>query len=332
MKKDEKINFAMGGQALIEGVMMRAPHGYVMAVRRSTGEIVVERQAYVSIAKRIRILGVPVIRGVVNLIESLVIGVKALMFSNTIFLNGLEKEGTKKDVTLSRPVTLSLSKGEKPPESSFKRFSKMLFLTFYFLFLLAFALFLFKFLPLFAAETVGRYVPVVEAHYSLFNLVDGIVKISIFLGYIVAISFLPDIKRVFGYHGAEHQSIWAYEKDKPLTVPAAQEESRFHPRCGTSFILLVFLLSVVVYTAVPPSATFWMKLVERIALLPLIAGLSYEALKFCAKHEKTAWGHAMVQPGLWLQRLTTRKPSDDMQEVALVALKEALKGEEKLYR
>ncbi|MFA5842567.1 MAG: DUF1385 domain-containing protein [Candidatus Gracilibacteria bacterium] len=316
MNKDEKINFAVGGQALIEGVMMRAPHGYVMAVRRSTGEIVVERQAYVSIAKRIRILGVPVIRGVVNLIESLIIGVKALMFSNTIFLEGLEP--TQKNKT---------PKPKDVPESSFKRFLKMMFMTFYFLFLLAFSLFLFKFLPLLAANTVQRYVPAVEAHYSLFNLVDGLVKISIFLGYIVAISFLPDIQRVFGYHGAEHQSIWAYEKDKPLTVAAAQEESRFHPRCGTSFILLVFLLSVAVYTVVPPAATFWMKLVERIALLPLIAGLSYEALKFCAKYEKTAWGHAVVQPGLWLQRLTTRKPSDDMQEVALVALKAALEEE-----
>ena len=197
----------------------------------------------------------------------------------------------------------------------------------YFIFILGVALFLFKFLPLFVAEKVSFMSSLVDNHYWLFNLIDGATKVFIFVVYILLISLLPDIRRVFAYHGAEHQAIWAYEKGKALTIRNAQAEHPEHPRCGTSFIILVLIMSVLIYTILPADNGFWMKLGERVAVLPLIAGLSYEVLKVSAKYEGKWWMHWVTVPGIWLQKVTTKKPTDEMEEVAIAALEGALEAE-----
>jgi uncharacterized protein YqhQ len=245
----------------------------------------------------------------------------ALMFSNKIMMEDIDREETekkgdkkkKKEKTLKDPLWKTIFKGVG--------------MAAYFVFIFAFAIFLFKFVPLFMASQIEQWSPLVSDHYILFNLIDGMTKVVVFLTYIFLISLLPDIKRVFAYHGAEHQAIWAYEKGKALTVKNAQKEHPEHPRCGTSFIVLVLLLSVIIYTFLPSHASFEIKLLERVAALPLIAGLSYEVLKISAKYETKWWMHWVTVPGLWLQKITTKKPDDDMEEVAIAALEAALKAE-----
>lgn len=317
-----KIDFAVGGQAIMEGVMMRSPHHYVMAVRNPKGKIVVESRRFVSFIYRSKVFKLPLVRGMVVLIESLVLGVKALMFSNAIFLREGEQE------TENRKQKTEWGQQEGVIEKSrMKNFLKGLGMILYFIFIFAVAIFLFKFLPLLVADQLSRISTTVDSHYWLYNLVDGLTKIAVFLAYLLLISLLPDIRRVFAYHGAEHQSIWAYEKGKTLTTAHVQEEHPEHPRCGTSFIIFVLILSVAVYTVLPKEVSFGMKLAERVLALPLIAGLSYEVLKFSAKFETRWWMGWVTLPGLWIQKITTRKPSDDMVEVAVAALEGALEAE-----
>lgn len=315
---EEKINFAVGGQAIMEGVMMRSPHFYVMAVRRASGEIVVNRNEYVSLTKRSKFWAFPLLRGIAVLYESLKLGMRALLFSNAIMMEDIDaKESPDKKKVVP--------KVEKP--SVLKSIAGGMFMVFYFLFMAGVAIFLFKFLPLLVAQQASNLSISISNHYWLFNLIDGATKIIVFVTYLLLISLLPDIRRVFAYHGAEHQAIWAYEKGKTLTVKHAQEEHPEHPRCGTSFLILVLLISVAVYTVLPSSASFWLKLVERVAALPLIAGLSYEVLRTSAKYEHRWWMGWVTVPGLWLQKITTKKPTDDMEEVAIAALEDCLAAE-----
>ncbi len=282
-----------------------------MAVRNPKGKIVVESREFVSFIYRYRskFFKLPLVRGMVVLVESLVLGTKALMFSNAIFLG--EPAGGKQGTT------------------GIKALLKGLGMTLYFIFIFAVAIFLFKFLPLLVADRLSRISSAIDSHYWLYNAVDGLTKIAIFMIYLMLISLLPDIRRVFAYHGAEHQSIWAYEKGKSLTTAHVQQEHPEHPRCGTSFIIFVLILSVIVYTVLPRDPSFWVNLGERVLALPLIAGLSYEVLKFSAKFETKWWMGWVTLPGLWIQKITTRKPSDDMVEVAVAALKGALEAEGK---
>lgn len=317
-KAEKKIDFAVGGQAIIEGVMMRSPHFYVMAVRRANKKIVVKKEKYISLIKRYKICAIPLVRGVIALYESLKLGMRALLFSNDIMMEDIDAEEAKKK---GKKVT------PKAPPSFLKKIINGILWGLYLVFVFAFALFLFKFLPLLAAEGASRISGVIKDNYLLFNLIDGVTKISVFVLYLLLISLLPDVKRVFGYHGAEHQSIWAYEHNKKLTVKNAQSENPEHPRCGTSFIFWVLFLSVLVYTLMPEEDSFALKLAERIAALPLIAGFSYEILRITGKFYDKWWMHWMALPGLWIQKITTKKPDDEMQEVALKALTEALKAE-----
>lgn len=315
-------SMAVGGQAILEGVMMRSPRFYSMAVRRSNGHIVLERRPYTSLTQRSKWWALPLLRGVVVLYESLLLGFKALMFSNAILMQDLESPHHESNPKTKTPLQ----------ETPFQRLCKTLFIVAYFIFAFALAIFLFKFLPLWVAAKLSAWSTAVQDHYWLFNGIDGVMKIVIFLVYLLLISLLPDIRRVFAYHGAEHQAIWAYEKGKSLTTAHAQAEHPEHPRCGTSFIIFVLLLSIVIYTLLPSEASFWGKLGQRIAALPLIAGLSYEVLKFSAKYETHWWMRWVTLPGLWLQKITTRKPTDDMEEVAIAALKDVLKAEGKVNR
>ncbi len=186
---------------------------------------------------------------------------------------------------------------------------------------------LFFYLPLYLTQAMKDLMPITQASSLMFNLVDGVIRISIFLLYIFAISRMKDIKRVFEYHGAEHKVIYAYESGEPLTVDNARKYSTLHPRCGTSFLLIVMVLSILVFSFVPRSAPFYMKALSRFVLIPLIAGLSYEFIRFSSKKKDNPIIKAAITPGLWLQRLTTREPSDDQIEVAVRALTEAVDEE-----
>lgn len=305
-----KIDFAVGGQAVIEGVMMRSPNHYTVSVRDEHGKIHMQQAVFKSLVERHGILKWPLIRGIVHLGESMMIGFRALDYSNKIFLGeDLEDEVEK---------------------SLFKRSMAGLFAVFYVVGTLAFTLFLLKFLPLWVAEKAGDLWPVVQDHYLLFNAIDGVTKITIFLGYVALISLMKDIRRVFQYHGAEHKSIWTYEKGLPLTVENARKQTRFHPRCGTSFIVIVIAFSILVYTLLPPVDGFWAKLLERLAVIPLIAGGSYEVLKVSAKFQNHFIVKLFIWPGLLTQRLTTREPDDAQLEIALHSLKASLEVENEL--
>lgn len=295
---------------MIEGVMMRSPNFYTVSVRSSEGKIKMKQEKFVSVAKKWRVLDLPFLRGVVQLVESMIIGIRALNYSNSVFIGEEENEDEKKD------------------EKGF--FKKALFAVFGFLYVigtLGITLFMLKFLPLWVAQKASEMWQVVADNYFLFNAIDGVTKIVIFLSYVLGISVLKDIRRVFQYHGAEHKSIWAYEQGLELTVENARKQTRFHPRCGTSFIFIVILMSVLIYTIVPPADGFWMKFAQRIVVIPIIAGFSYEVLKLSAKWQKNIFVRMFIAPGLWIQKLTTREPDDKQLEIALHSLKESLKVE-----
>jgi uncharacterized protein YqhQ len=302
-----KIDFAVGGQAVIEGVMMRSPNFYTVAVRDEKGKIQTKVQKFKSITEKVRLFKLPLIRGVVHLVESMMIGFKALDYSNEIFLGEHEKE--KKEPGMIMKILMGI------------------FGVVYVLGTLAFTIFLLKFLPLWLAGKASELWPVVEQNYLLFNLIDGAAKITIFLSYILLISLLKDIRRVFQYHGAEHMSIWTYEQGLELSVENARKQSRFHPRCGTSFIFIVILMSIFIYTLVPPADGFWMMLGQRLLVIPIIAGVSYELLKVSAKLKDNLIMKFFILPGLLIQRLTTKQPDDEQLEVALHSLKVSLESE-----
>ncbi|MBU1446625.1 DUF1385 domain-containing protein, partial [Patescibacteria group bacterium] len=250
----EKIDFAIGGQAVIEGVMMRSPGYITVAVRKENGEIKTKENPYNSITKRIKLLGLPLVRGVVGLVEMMTIGMKALNFSANVMMDEDEIASENKKFM------------QKALETGMVIFS--------FTFAIAMSLFLFKFLPLWITEWLSGIYAIIGKSF-LYNLIDGILKISFFILYIWIISITPSIKRVFEYHGAEHKSIFTYEKGLPLTVENAKKQSRFHPRCGTSFILIVFVISILVYTVLPRNPDFMMNFLTRLMWLPVIAGISY---------------------------------------------------------
>jgi len=298
------IDFAVGGQAVMEGVMMRSPNFYTVSVRSPEGQIKMQQKKFVSLISRSKILKLPLIRGMVQLVESMVIGYRSLTYSNSVFLGESEEKkeerGAFMGILLGTLSVLSIVLS------------------------LVFTIFLLKVLPLWIAGKAAELWPAVENNYLLFNAIDGLTKITIFLSYLLTISIAKDIRRVFQYHGAEHKSIWTYENGLDLTVENARKQTRFHPRCGTSFIFIVILMSVFVYTLVPPADTFLMKLLERIAVVPLIAGVSYEILKLSARFQKNAIVKLFLLPGLFLQRVTTKEPEDAQLEVALHSLKESL--------
>lgn len=305
-----KIDFAVGGQAVIEGVMMRSPNYYTISVRAEDGSVKWTQAKFQSLSKKYKILGLPLIRGMVQLVESMRLGFKALDYSNTIYL------GNDPD--------------EKKDHGQIMNLVFMILGGLYILGTLALTLFMIKFLPLWIAEKAADIWPFVQNNYFVFNLIDGFAKIVIFLTYISSISLLNDMRRVFQYHGAEHKSIWAYEKGLELNVENAKKQTRFHPRCGTSFIFIVILMSILVYTFIPKVGSFQLMLLLRIAALPIIAGISYEFLKLSVKNSENVVMKLFVLPGLLIQRLTTREPDEKQLEIALNSLRESLRVEKLL--
>jgi uncharacterized protein YqhQ len=309
-KKSPEGELLVGGQALIEGVMMRSPGAYGIAVRRPDGSLALQRGKVKSLAKRYPLLKAPVLRGVAVLFQSLAIGIRALNFSA--------------EQAMAEPAKEAAPEGEAPPAETKEPKASGWAVAGSMAFGLGAGVLLFIFLPLWLTQLGERYL---FGHLSslAFNLVDGGLRAVFFLVYIVAISRMKDIHRVFQYHGAEHKVVFAYEGALPLTVDNARAQSRLHPRCGTSFLLFVLLVSILVFALIPKTAPFAVKFGGRLLLVPLIAGLSYEVLRITAKRRAAPLFALLVAPGLALQRITTQEPTDDMLAVAIAALEEALR-------
>jgi uncharacterized protein YqhQ len=295
----------VGGQAVMEGVMMRAPHSYCVAVRKPNGEIVTEQQPLAKISETYPIFKLPVLRGVGTLYQAMSLGMKALKFSADVSMDEIKKEEKAKNPN-AKEVPGWVMAGNL-------------------IFSLAMFIFMYKFIPLYLVTWVKGFYPVLNERIP-FNVADGLVRMLIFLGFMWGLSKMKDIRRVFQYHGAEHKVVFNFESGKPVNVENAQKFVTWHPRCGTSFLFVVMLVSIVFYTLIPFDG-FLAKLVSRIALLPVITGVSYELIRFAAKRRGSVLA-TMTAPGLWLQRITTKPPADDQTAVAISALEGAMSLEE----
>lgn len=316
MKKDKSGHkTSVGGQALIEGIMMKGPKGAAVAVRTPDGTIDVDFKEQTSLTKKYKILGIPVVRGVVAFVESMVFGYKCLMYS-------AEKSGME-DMDSSEENMSKLDKWITEHWSE-KAMTVLTGIASVIGILLAFGLFMW--LPTFIVNIINKYAAYAAADLTNYRaLLEGVMRIIIFIGYMAAVSLMKDIKRVFMYHGAEHKTIFCYENGLELTVENVRNQSRFHPRCGTSFMFVMIILSVLVSSAVSILApqlrditAVWM--LVKILILPFVMGLGYEFIKYAGRHDNIAV-KILAAPGLWMQRLTTKEPDDDMIEVALTAFK-----------
>jgi uncharacterized protein YqhQ len=280
-----------GGQAVIEGVMMRGPRAIATAVREPSGEITVKKDPLVSVTERYPLLKKPMIRGVVILVESLVYGLKALSFS-------------------------AQAAGEEGEEISNKEIVMTM------LFSMGLAIGLFVIIPTYAA----KYIHSTVTDATVLNLFEGILRLVIFLVYIVGISLMKDIRRVFEYHGAEHKTIHAYEAGVSLTAENVRPFSMLLPRCGTNFLFIVMVVSIIMFAFLGwPS--LWERIISRVILMPLVAGIAYEVIRYAGRSD-SKWVAIAIAPGLWLQKLTTREPDDSQLEVAIRALKAVLPEEQ----
>ena len=333
---------SIGGQAVIEGVMMRGPFKTAVAVRKPNGEIttkITENKVKGGFRK------IPILRGIFAFINSMVIGINALMFSAQFY----EEDGTPK-------------KDENNKKNSTELSGFALFITL--ASSLALSICLFFVLPnviaglivpnnteavLVSGDAIVSGEEAISGELAksgdailattnntpnnnnsvLYNVVESVVKIVIFLGYLTLISQLKDIKRVFEYHGAEHKTIFCYENGEELTVENVKKFKRFHPRCGTSFLLFVVIISIIIYSIVGRHPNLFINVLIRIALLPLIAGISYEIIKFAGKHSENKCIAWLNKPGMWLQRLTTREPDESQIECAITSLKAVIPDDEK---
>jgi uncharacterized protein YqhQ len=288
----------VGGQAVIEGVMMRAPHSYCVAVRRPDGSIAACQAPIQRPSEKHKFFKYPLLRGLGTLGQAMGLGIKALRFSADVAVEAEAAKAGRKTKPLS-PVMIALNVA----------------------FSIGFFIFLYKFLPLvFVTEMQTRW-PALE-NLVVFNLADGLVRMAIFLVFLAVISRLRDIHRVFEYHGAEHKVVFNFESGQAVDVEHARVFPTLHPRCGTSFLLVVMTISMLLYAFIPVTS-FGAKFAVRIILLPVIAGLSYEVIRFAARRQSTLWA-SMVRPGLWLQKITTQPPSDDQLAISIHALEGAM--------
>src|SRR5688500_13392323 len=285
-----------GGQAVLEGVMMRGPSCWAVAIRTPEGGIEEVVRDVTSPMKRHRIWRLPVIRGVIALGESLAIGFRALAISANVAAREEDDEGE---------VQTEITRGQ---------------ILFSFAIAIGFALMLFKVTP----ALITNWLPIDET--GSFVVIEGIIRVCIFLLYLLLISLLPDLRRVFQYHAAEHKAINAFEAGEELTPERVQKYSLIHPRCGTAFLLWVMVIGIFVFAFVGQPAWYWL-IASRVLLLPVIAGIAYELIRFAGKHQSNPLLMTLLAPGLWLQRLTTREPTLDQIEVSIRALQEVLRRE-----
>lgn len=304
----------VGGQAVMEGVMMRAPHSYCVAVRRANGEIVTQEQPLPKMSELYKIFKYPIFRGIGTLYQAMKLGMQALKFSGDVGMRDIQDAEAKE-------------KGTAAPAEKCEKGSKGLpgwALAANLVLSLGMFIFMYKFIPLFLATRLKSAYPVFDGRIA-FNLADGLFRMLMFLVFMYLLSLMKDIRRVFEFHGAEHKVVFNFESGQPVTVQNAQRFTTFHPRCGTSFLFVVIIVSIVFYTFIPFDG-FAAKLISRVALLPLIAGVSYELIRFAAKRRGSVLA-TITAPGLWLQRITTKPPSDDQVECAISALNEAMELE-----
>jgi uncharacterized protein YqhQ len=380
MKKNEKLDSkidTMGGQAVIEGVMMRSPQGYSIAVRKASEEIKVKSVAYRPLSKRIKLLGLPFLRGTVTLFEMLIIGIKALDFSASEWEEASAKQKDKKakepDSAQSK-TTDETPQTEARPSGPSKESKGLSVAGLVLMMVLSFglAMFLVVVLPNFLTSYLGRVdlfgaspeqqVLVVEPDLGLeaetptvyqssersalveeqspliYNLIAGVFRASIIFAYVLVISLLKDIRRIFQYHGAEHKTVFAFEKGEELTVENVKKYSTMHPRCGTTFLAIVIFISIIVFSAIAwivislyPPFTTWNFLVKKgilislhILFMPLVAGSAYEIIKYAGRHQNQWFWRGLVYPGLLFQRITTKEPDDKQLEVAIASLRATL--------
>jgi uncharacterized protein YqhQ len=326
----------VGGQAVLEGVMMRSPHAWAIACRKPSGEVVTMSEPLQRPSDKHKWMAWPIVRGVMTLGYAMNLGYRALRFSANVAIEDMMDEGatdaTKKNVAKDGPP---VGLGQNAKESRDGQSSKSdgrekaasisgWLAAANVVISLAFFIFMYKYLPLLAATELKKIDPALGGRV-IFNLIDGVIRLGIFLLFIWGVSLWKDIRRVYEYHGAEHKTVFAFENGDPLNTGAVQKYSTFHPRCGTSFLMTVMLISIAFYMLIPYT-TFWARFASRIVLLPVIAGVSYEIIRFAAKHRGSLFA-LMTAPGLWLQRITTRPPSDDQAQCAIVALDHAMSVE-----
>ncbi len=351
----------VGGQAVMEGVMMRTPAAYAVACRKSDGTIVTTAEKLPKWSDRYKWLNLPVLRGGATLIQSLGLGIKALNFSVSVYEDDLKakEEAARADLPKTAEVfaegtgdpefTKSPARVSMPQPAKSAKAKNSVGAVSSIILALSFNILLFVVAPLLLTnigfilagwaeaptiasgaawyETAKAYVWEIKPHsWIAFNLADGLVRMFFFIVMIFSMSYLKDIRRVFEYHGAEHKTVFTWEKGLDLTVENAALQGRQHPRCGTSFLMVVMLVAILLFSVIKFDA-MWLNLVVRIALMPLVAGLSYEIIRYAAKKESGAIFKLMTKPGLWLQNITTQEPDPQQLEVAITALNESLRLE-----
>lgn len=351
----------VGGQAVMEGVMMRTPSAYAIACRKSDGTIVHTAEALPRWSDKYKWLSWPVLRGGATLIQSMALGIKALNFSAKVYEEDLEaqKELADARVAETEPVLVEGTTDENftkapvkvvmPEKSAAKNAGGSAAAAGSIIFALLFNIVLFVAAPLLVTnygfilagwadspvvaegagwvQTIKAFLWEVKPHsWVAFNLVDGLIRTAFFVFMIFTMSYIKDIRRVFEYHGAEHKTVFTWEKSLDLTVENAHQQRRQHPRCGTSFLMVVMIVAIILFSVVKFDV-LWLNLAVRIALMPLVAGLSYEIIRYAAKKESGAVFKIMTLPGLWLQNITTQEPDGSQLEVAIEALNESLKLE-----
>lgn len=312
-KKTKKFCSNIGGQAVLEGVMMRGSKSKAIAVRSPDGTIVVESSRHKSVKEKNIIFRIPVIRGVINFFLSLFTGISDMMRSAEVYGADIQEEPSKFEKFVSKKLKISAT---------------TLITIISVLLGLAIAIALFVILPNYLTSLLFEIDALYHAHAIYKNLCEGVIRMIIFIVYIVSISFMKDIKRTFMYHGAEHKTISCYEHNLELTVENAQKMSTVHDRCGTTFTFIVLVISILLFSLIAGwQESLWLRVIIRLALLPLVAGISYEILKFLAKFDNL-FVRILKAPGLWLQKLTTKQPTDEMVEVAIKAFKTVLELDE----
>ncbi|HEX3577029.1 MAG TPA: DUF1385 domain-containing protein [Thermoanaerobaculia bacterium] len=292
---DRNVDMLIGGQAVLEGVMMRSLTGYSVAVRQPNGEVKIKKDKLVSITARYPFLKFPVLRGSVVLIQSLILGMRALNYSASVATENEAGEQEMSTWAMASTMIVALAMGIG-------------------VFILA---------PLGITNLIRHFFAPHMGNIA-YNAIDGLLRAIFFFVYILSISFMDEIKRVFQYHGAEHKTVYTFEANEELTVENARTKSTLHPRCGTSFLMFVMAISILVFSLVPSTVPFAVKFLARVVLIPLIAGLAYEVIRFSARHLGNPVCRLLTRPGMLLQKITTKEPDDLQLAVAITALKEAL--------
>jgi uncharacterized protein YqhQ len=311
----------VGGQAVLEGVMMRSPHAWAIACRKPSGEVVTLSEPLERPSEKHKWMAWPIMRGVMTLGYAMNLGYRALRFSANVAIEDVMQNedgaAAKSKAEAQTQPTVSQKAETRQKAASLSNWLAAVNIVIS----LAFFIFMYKYLPLLAATELKKVDPALGGRIA-FNLVDGVIRLGLFLIFIWGVSLWKDIRRVYEYHGAEHKTVFAFEDGKPLEAAEVQKYSTYHPRCGTSFLMTVMLISIGFYMLIP-FTTFWARFASRIVLLPLIAGVSYEIIRFAAKHRGSLFA-LMTAPGLWLQRITTKPPTDDQALCAITALDKAM--------